>query len=92
MMKKIPNYQDDPAQLFFWEFDEFLLLAVFFGVGLVVNHLFAIMCVAWVTLRAYRKVRDRRANFFVVHLLYWKSGIGPTKARTVPNPFIRRYF
>ncbi len=91
-MKRIPNYQDDPAQVFFWELDEFLLLAVFFGVGLLIDHLFGMMFIAWVTVRFYRKMRDRRANFFVVHWLYWKSGMGPAKSRTVPNPFIRRWF
>jgi len=91
-MKKIPNYQDDPAQLLFWELDEFLLLSVFFGLGLAINNLFLSMCFAYFLLRTYRKVRDRRANFFVVHLLYWKSGLGPGQSRTLPNPFIRRYF
>jgi len=38
-MRDIPNYLDDPQQILFWEMDEFLLLAMMFGVGLMVNFL-----------------------------------------------------
>ena len=32
-MRDIPNYLDDPQQILFWEFDEFILLAIMFGIG-----------------------------------------------------------
>jgi conjugal transfer pilus assembly protein TraL len=36
-MKDIPAYLDDPQQVLFWEFDEFILLAIMFGIGIMVT-------------------------------------------------------
>ena len=38
----------------------------------------------------YRKFRDRQADGYALHLLYW-LGLMPLAARTTPNPFARRY-
>ena len=93
-MQKIPNYLDDPAQMLFWEIDEFLILCVFFGVGIVAGQLTAMVVFALVLVRVYRKVRDRRPNGFLVHMVYWHTGLGAKTENpgSLVLPFIRRVF
>ncbi len=93
-MQKIPNYQDDPAQMLFWEVDEFLIMSVFFGTGLVISQLTTMIILSFVLIRFYRRVRDRRANGFLVHAVYWYTGLGAKEENpgSRPIPFIHRYF
>ena len=35
-------------------------------------------------------LRDGRPDGFILHAIYW-GGLLPTKAKTIPNPFIRSY-
>ncbi len=93
-MRKIPNYMDDPPQLLFWELDEFLMLSIMFGVGILVNYLLTLILIGIVFIKFYRKTKDRRATGFMLHVVYWHTGIGsrdkgPT---SLPNPFIHRFF
>jgi conjugal transfer pilus assembly protein TraL len=93
-MRRIPNYLDDPAQMLFWEVDEFLILCVFFGLGIAAGQLSLMVLASLVLVRVYRKVRDRRANGFLIHLVYWHTGLG-AKAENPGSlvlPFIRRIF
>ena len=80
-MKDIPNYLDDPPQILFWEFDEFILLAVMTVTGLV-------------GIKFYRKIKDRQANGFLLHTLYWYAGFGCSESPPTSKPlaFIRRFF
>ncbi len=93
-MKKIPNHLDDPAQMLFWEADEFLILSTLFGVGLAVSQLATLVVLGLALLKFYRKVRDRRPEGFMLHALYWHAGVGAKDENpgSRPNPFIRRYF
>ncbi|MFT0213086.1 type IV conjugative transfer system protein TraL [Pseudomonas sp. F1_0610] len=43
-----------------------------------------------VTTKLYRRFRDGRPDGFILHAIYW-AGLLPTKAKTIPNPFIRSY-
>jgi conjugal transfer pilus assembly protein TraL len=43
-----------------------------------------------VTTKLYRRFRDGRPDGFILHAIYW-VGLLPTKAKTIPNPFIRSY-
>ncbi len=93
-MRDIPNYIDDPQQILFWEFDEFMLLAIAFGVGLMVNYLGVLLVSGLVGIKFYRKIKDRQANGFLMHALYWYGGVGSSESAPTSKPlsFIRRFF
>ena len=76
-MKEIPNYLDDPQQILFWEFDEFILLAIMFGIGIMVNLLGTLVLIGFIGIKYYRKLKDRQAAGF---LYMWCTGI-PASAR-----------
>ncbi|NOU22636.1 MAG: type IV conjugative transfer system protein TraL [Methyloglobulus sp.] len=93
-MRNIPNYLDDPQQILFWEFDEFILLSIMFGIGIMVNYLGALTLTGLVGIKYYRKIKDRQASGFLLHAMYWYTGIGSSELppTSKPNPFIRRFF
>jgi conjugal transfer pilus assembly protein TraL len=93
-MRDIPNYLDDQQQILFWEFDEVILLSIMFSIGIIVNQLSILIIIGLVGIKFFRKVKDRQANGFLLHALYWYAGIGSTDKgiTSKPLPFIRRYF
>lgn len=93
-MREIPNYIDDPQQILFWEFDEFILLAIAFGVGIMVNYLSVLILSGLAGIKLYRHIKDRQANGFLLHALYWYAGLGDdeTPPNSRPLAFIRRFF
>ena len=93
-MRDIPNYLDDPQQILFWEFDEFMLLAIAFGVGLMMNYLGILLVSGLVGIKFYRKIKDRQANGFLLHALYWHAGLGSSETIPTSRPlaFIHRFF
>jgi len=93
-MKKIPHYLDDPQQILFWEFDEFILLSMMFGVGILVGQLGLMLASGLVGIKFYRRIKDRQAPGFLIHAMYWFMGIAcvDTAPTSRPLAFIRRYF
>jgi conjugal transfer pilus assembly protein TraL len=93
-MREIPNYLDDPQQILFWEFDEFILLAIAFGVGIMVNYLGVLIVWGLVGIKFYRKIKDRQANGFLLHAMYWYAGLSSSETAPTSRPlsFIRRFF
>lgn len=93
-MTPIPNYLDDPQQVLFWEFDEFILLAIAFGVGIMVNYLGVMLLSGLVGIKFYRKIKDRQADGFLLHVVYWYGGVGSSESipTSMPLAFIRRFF
>ncbi|MBS3952233.1 MAG: type IV conjugative transfer system protein TraL [Methylomicrobium sp.] len=93
-MRDIPNYLDDPQQILFWEFDEFILMAIAFGVGILVDYLGVLLALGLVGIKLYRKLKDRQANGFLIHALYWYVSLGSYETTPTSRPlsFIRRFF
>lgn len=92
-MRQIPNYLDDPQQLLFWEFDEFVLLSIMFAIGIMADHLGMLLAAGLFLVKIYKKFKDRQSNGFLIHALYWNAGINakdkfPT---SLPLSFIK-YF
>lgn len=90
-MRQIPNYLDDPQQLLFWEFDEFILLSIMFAIGIMADHLGMLLAAGLFLVKIYKKFKDRQSNGFLIHAFYWNAGINakdkfPT---SIPLPFIR---
>ena len=93
-MRNIPNYLDDQQQILFWEFDEVILLSIMFSIGIIVNYLSVLIIIGLIGIKFFRKIKDRQANGFLLHALYWYAGIGSTEIgpTSKPLPFIRRFF
>lgn len=93
-MRDIPNYIDDPQQILFWEFDEFILLSIAFGVGIMVNFLGVLILSGLAGVKLYRRIKDRQANGFLLHALYWYASLGDDETPPTSRPlaFIRRFF
>ena len=93
-MREIPNYLDDPQQILFWEFDEVILLSIMFAIGILVNYLGVLILCGLVSIKFFRKIKDRQANGFVQHALYWYASVGSTETEPTSKPlsFIRRFF
>jgi conjugal transfer pilus assembly protein TraL len=93
-LPEVFDYLDDPQQLLFWEFDEFILLAIMFGIGIIVNYLGVLLVLGLIGIKYYRKIKDRQANGFLLHLIYWYTGMGSTETPPTSRPlsFIRRFF
>ena len=93
-MREIPNYLDDPQQILFWDFDEFILLAIAFGIGIMVNYLGVLIVSGLVGIKFYRKIKDRQANGFLLHAMYWYASFGSSETAPTSRPlaFIRRFF
>lgn len=93
-MREIPNYLDDPQQILFWEFDEFILMSIAFGVGIMVNYLGMLLISGLVGIKFYRRIKDRQAMGFLIHAIYWYTGLrsNETTPTSIPLSFIRRFF
>ena len=93
-MREIPVYLDDPQQLLFWEFDEFILLALAFGIGLMINFLSVLVITGLIGIKFYRRIKDRQAAGFLLHIVYWHLGLGgkDTYPTSRPLSFIRDFF
>lgn len=87
----IPQYVDDPPHLLFWQADEIAPI----GIGLVFGIFtgYAAVCTigGFLLTRWYRKYRDDHPDGFMVHMIYWFTGMTGAKARTIPNSFIREF-
>jgi conjugal transfer pilus assembly protein TraL len=44
-----------------------------------------------IAVKFYRRFRDNRPDGYTLHAIYW-LGLLPSKALTIPNPFIRRFY
>lgn len=88
---EIPQYVDDPPHLLFWQADEVAPI----GIGLVFGMFtgYAAICTlsGFLLTRWYRKYRDDHSDGFIVHMIYWFTGLTGSKSRTIPNPFIREF-
>jgi conjugal transfer pilus assembly protein TraL len=87
----IPSRIDDPFHFLFWTLDE----ATPFGLGVVggiaVGQPFYGVIAAYVLIKLYRKFRDGHQDGYLWHIIYW-YGFSFKKLRTMPNPFIRRFY
>ncbi len=86
----LPRQIDDPSTLLVWSADEFVPFMLILLIGVLAGQLLIALVIAIPSLKAYRKFRDNRPDGFALHALYW-SGLLPSRARTLPNPFIRRF-
>lgn len=88
---RMPKSIDEPDQILLWSFEEFMVVAVLFGLGIVFAQLMVAMGSSYFFLKIFRRYREGRPTGFMQHIMYW-SGLRGLETTTVRNPFIRRFF
>jgi conjugal transfer pilus assembly protein TraL len=87
----IPKHIDDPVTLLVWSADEFAPAAFMLILGILIGQVTAMTILSIIAIKAYRRFRDNRPDVFLLHAAYW-VGMLPSKAATIPNPFIREFY
>ena len=86
----IPSYIDDPSHFLLWSADEIAPLMLGLVIGILTGQALLLCLLGLAVTRLYRRFRDGHPDGYLLHTLYW-AGLLPTKAQTIPNPFIRAY-
>lgn len=86
----IPQRIDEPPHLLLWSADELVPIIVGIAGGVFLNHVLIFTIGGFVIARIYRRYRDNRPDGYLFHLL-WHAGFWPSKARSMKNPYVRRY-
>ncbi len=87
---EIPHYVDDPPHVLLWSAEELAPVAMGLAVGMVVGQAFLLTVLGLTVAKVYRKFSDGRPDGFMWHSLYW-FGFTPLTAKSIPNPYIRRF-
>ena len=88
---KIPTRADEPPHVLLWSVDELAPLMLALLIGIFTEQMLACVVIALVFTSAYRKFRDNHPDGYLLHAIYsW--GFLPTKARSLLNPYIKRFF
>ena len=67
----VPRRLDDPELIGFWTIDEFAGMIVPFTWGILSQHIFIGIIVAFGAWFALRKVKSGRAGSALIHAAYW---------------------
>jgi conjugal transfer pilus assembly protein TraL len=85
-----PHHIDEPPTLLIWRMDDLMPIVLALVGGILTDHLAISLIIGALLAHGYRKFRDRQADGYALHLLYW-LGLMPLAAPTIPNPFARRW-
>lgn len=72
----IPRYLDTQQQFFWWEFDEFVVAAGLFGVGIILKQLLVALLLIVLTSKAIKRFKSNNLEGAVQHIVY-ASGLAP---------------
>lgn len=87
----IPRYIDSQMQLFFWEFDEFILAVSLFAVGILLDSLLLTVVMIYVVNKAFRRYKDGAMQGALLHLMYW-YGFMPLNSVATDALARRKYY
>ncbi|MBF0393338.1 MAG: type IV conjugative transfer system protein TraL [Alphaproteobacteria bacterium] len=88
---KVPSRIDDPHHFLFWQVDEVAPWGLVLMLGIWLDHLGKFLLFGFVLVSVYKRFRDGRPDGYFLHLLYW-LGFVRSRGRSMPNPFVRRFF
>ncbi len=86
----IPKTIDDPIHFLLWSADEIVPFMVCMLTGMLIDQFIPALAIGAIAVKFYRRFRDNRPDGYTLHAIYW-LGLLPSKAITIPNPFIRRF-
>ena len=85
----VPQRLDDPERIGLWTLDEFLVLAVPFGWGILSQHVLLGLVGAAGAWFAFRKAKNGRASSWIIHWAYWHLGAGFVPLKATPPSHCR---
>lgn len=77
-MVRIPRYIDDQPTIFFWDFDEIVVIFLFVLIGFIIGELTIIGASGLVVSKLISKLKENKSEGYFLHLLYW-AGLMPLK-------------
>ena len=86
----IPQSIDDPIHILLWSADEIVPFMVSMLTGMLIDQFIPGLALGLIAVKFYRRFRDNRPDGYTLHALYW-VGLLPSRAQTIPNPYIRRF-
>jgi conjugal transfer pilus assembly protein TraL len=87
---EFPRHLNDPPTVLIWRLDDLMPVVLGISVGILVDWFFPFLLAGIAFSYGYRRFRDSKPDGFILHRLYW-WGIVPLSARSIPNPFARRF-
>lgn len=72
----IPRHLDSQQQFLWWEFDEFVVAAGLFGVGIIIKQLLIALILIVLTSKAMRRFKSNNLDGAVQHVVY-AAGVAP---------------
>ncbi|WP_448205440.1 type IV conjugative transfer system protein TraL [Azospirillum sp. sgz302134] len=87
---EIPRTVDEPLHMLLWTVDDVAPVGLGLFAGVLVGKMMFFFLLGIIGSYFYRRIRDGNPDGLFLHLLYW-IGLLPSKARTVPNPYVRLF-
>lgn len=78
----VPKYLNAKPQLLWWELDQFMILMVFTGLGVMANKQFEGAAIGFILMFLYTKITNSNQPGFIKHFSY-KYGMWGAKGRVV---------
>lgn len=70
--ERLPSYVDNPPPIFFWEMDEFIVVAIVFAVvGIFMKSFFIAIILMWASGKVFGMIKNATHKGALFHLLYW---------------------
>ena len=86
----LPRRLDDPELIGFWTIDEFLGLIIPFAWGILAQHIFVGIALAFVAWFALRKAKSGGASAQLLHAVYWYLPGSFLGLKATPPSYCRR--
>lgn len=86
---KIPRRVDEP-HLLLWSADELAPMLLGLTIGVIIGKALICFIGGLLVTNLYRRFRDNHPDGYLLHMIYW-AGFIATKAKSMKNPFVRRY-
>jgi len=84
--RNIPKYLNAQPQILWWDLDEFIVLLLFTGLGIVANHQFIGTIIGILAMKAYSKLSTIKHPGFIKHFAY---SLGIYGIKEIPEYWVK---
>ena len=86
----MPTRLNDPLRILYWDFDQFLIVATMFSLGVISKYIFTLTAVGLFVSWAWQRFKSGKHMWFLLHGLYWFLPLSG-KSLSVPSTDIREF-